>query len=125
MIATGLATRAAPTAWPAPVARWGGDTLWASCAFLAFALWWPAAKTTALGTAALALATTVEFSQLYHATWIDAVRGTRVGALLLGRGFVWSDLLCYAAGTLLAMLLDWLVLLRAPLLRAPPSEPTK
>jgi hypothetical protein len=37
-------------------------------------------------------------SQLYHAPWIDSNRGTTLGALVLGHGFVWSDLACYAVG---------------------------
>ena len=40
----------------------------------------------------------VEFSQLYQAGWINAVRETHLGALVLGRGFLWSDLACYTAG---------------------------
>ena len=38
---------------------------------------------------------TVELSQLYHAPWIDGLRQIRVAALLLGHGFLWSDLVCY------------------------------
>ena len=34
----------------------------------------------------------VEESQLYHASWIDSIRGTTLGALVLGHGFLWSDL---------------------------------
>ena len=44
----------------------------------------------------------IETSQLYHAPWIDAIRRTRPGALVLGYGFLWSDLACYAAGVALA-----------------------
>ena len=40
-------------------------------------------------------------SQLYHAPWIDAIRDTLPGALVLGYGFLWSDLACYAAGVAL------------------------
>jgi hypothetical protein len=46
----------------------------------------------------------VEVSQLYHSPWIDAIRRTAVGGLLLGFGFVWSDLVCYAVGIGLGML---------------------
>jgi hypothetical protein len=40
----------------------------------------------------------VELSQLYHAPWIDGLRQIRLAALLLGHGFLWSDLVCYAVG---------------------------
>ena len=52
---------------------------------------------------------TDEFSQLYRAPWIDAVRATRLGALVLGQGFLWSDLWCYAAGVTLAAGIDWIL----------------
>jgi hypothetical protein len=41
-------------------------------------------------------------SQLHHAPWIDAIRNTRPGALVLGYGFLWSDLACYVAGVAIA-----------------------
>jgi hypothetical protein len=44
------------------------------------------------------LAASVEVSQLYHAPWIDAIRQTRLGGWVLGFGFLWSDLACYAVG---------------------------
>ena len=46
----------------------------------------------------LAIAFAVEASQLYQAAWLNEVRRTTLGALLLGRGFLWSDLVCYAVG---------------------------
>lgn len=46
-----------------------------------------------------------ELLQLYHAPWIEAIRQTRIGGLLLGFGFLWSDIICYAVGVMLAYLL--------------------
>ncbi len=46
------------------------------------------------------LTVTVELSQLYHAPWIDSIRQTTLGGLILGFGFLWSDLACYALGVL-------------------------
>jgi len=40
----------------------------------------------------------VECSQLYRAEWIDGLRATRLGGLVLGRGWVATDLICYAVG---------------------------
>src|SRR5207237_49913 len=54
-----------------------------------------------LATVALAYSCAIEVSQLYHAPWIDAIRRTLPGALVLGYGFLWSDLVCYAAGVAL------------------------
>lgn len=40
----------------------------------------------------------IELSQLYHALWIDAIRNTTLGGLIIGFGFLWSDLVCYTIG---------------------------
>lgn len=88
------------------MARYAGDALWATMVFWWLALLAPRARTWALGAAAFGIAVTVEISQLVHAPWLDALRATRVGALVLGQGFLWSDLACYAVGAGLAALLD-------------------
>lgn len=71
-----------------------------------FALVLPRAGTRRLALAALVFAVLIELSQLYRAPWIDAVRASRPGALVLGQGFLWSDLACYAVGVSLAALVD-------------------
>lgn len=48
--------------------------------------------------AALAFSYCIEISQLYHAPWIDALRSNSLGGLVLGFGFLWSDLFCYTVG---------------------------
>jgi hypothetical protein len=55
---------------------------------------------------ALGLSLLVELSQLYHAPWIDSVRQTTIGGLILGFGFLWSDLACYASGVGLGVALE-------------------
>jgi hypothetical protein len=40
---------------------------------------------------------TIEFSQLYHAPWIDRVRQTVFGRLVLGSDFAWLDMGAYLA----------------------------
>ncbi|MCY7330065.1 MAG: DUF2809 domain-containing protein [Saprospiraceae bacterium] len=39
--------------------------------------------------------------QLYHAPWMDGLRVTRLGGLILGFGCLWSDLGCYTLGAFL------------------------
>ena len=43
-----------------------------------------------------------EFSQLSNAAILVAIRQTYAGRLLFGVGFLWSYLVCYAIGTLIA-----------------------
>ncbi len=108
-IVLGLATRATPGAFPGVVAQYGGDTLWATMVAWLAALVRPAARTRTIALVALGVAWTVEVSQLWHAPWLDAIRATRLGALVLGQGFLWSDLACYAAGAALGGLSEWAV----------------
>jgi hypothetical protein len=105
----GLATRWDPASFPASIVRHGGDALWAAMVFWLVALLRPTTATSRVAIIALTIALTVEASQLYQAPWIDAARATPLGALLLGQGFLWVDLLRYAAGVALAAMLDgWL-----------------
>lgn len=108
-VALGLATRWYPAAFPAVVAQYGGDVLWAGMVAWLVALLRPSWTTVRVALAAFAIALVVECSQLYHADWIDGLRATRPGALVLGQGFLWSDLLSYAVGIALVAALDrWL-----------------
>jgi hypothetical protein len=52
----------------------------------------------------------IEFSQLYKAPWINELRHTLFGRLVLGEGFLWSDLLCYTIGVGLGIIIDLRVL---------------
>jgi hypothetical protein len=105
-VAMGLATRRFRRALPAVVGLYGGDVLWAAMVYLLAAAIWPWASMRRLALGAAAFALVIEVGQLYHAPWIDAVRGTRLGGLVLGFGFLWSDLACYAVGIALAVLID-------------------
>lgn len=49
----------------------------------------------------------IEFLQLVQIDWLIAIRKTTLGHYILGQGFLWSDLICYVIGTLLAFLIDW------------------
>jgi hypothetical protein len=109
-IAAGLASRGWDAALPVFISRYAGDTLWASMVVWLLAIVWPRASTAWLASVALAIAVADELSQLYHAEWIDQIRATRPGALVLGQGFLWSDLVCYIVGVGLAASIDgWIV----------------
>jgi len=98
IVAAGLASRRFGHLLPSFVATYAGDTLWASMVFVGLGLMFPRAGTRSLAIAALGFAVADEISQLYHVPWIDAIRATRLGALVLGYGFLWSDLACYTVG---------------------------
>lgn len=98
VVALGLGSRSGWAAMPGFVAEYAGDTLWALTAFLAVGLLAPTISTLRAASIAAAFALLIELSQLHHAAWIDGLRDTRVGGLVLGYGFLWSDLACYAVG---------------------------
>jgi len=79
-------------------AAYAGDTLWALVAFLGIGLLLPKASTWRIAFLAMSFSVIIEVSQLYHASWIDSIRQTTKGGLILGFGFLWSDLACYAVG---------------------------
>ncbi len=106
VIALGLASRSKSLPMPSLIAAYGGDTLWALMAFLGLGFLFPSLSTARLAALALGFSFLIEVSQLYQAPWINALRDTRPGALILGHGFLWSDLVCYTAGVVLGALLE-------------------
>jgi hypothetical protein len=100
-----LATRSHHQWFSPLIVEYGGDTIWAGMflfflrmIFLHTPLWKLAIINYALGVAD-------EFSQRYQAPWANSIRATTLGRLLFGAGFLWSDILCYAIGTLLAFII--------------------
>ena len=108
VVAAGLATRRYGSVLPELVAVYGGDTLWALMVFIGLGLVFPNRPTRWIAVVALAVSFGVEFSQLYHPAWLEALRRSRVGALILGQGFLWSDLVCYTVGIGLGAALELL-----------------
>jgi hypothetical protein len=49
---------------------------------------------------------TIEVSPLYHAPWLDSIRGTTTGGMVLGDDFVSSDLARHAVGAGLGILIE-------------------
>ncbi len=108
VIGLGLASRRWPL-FPAVLGNYPGDALWAVLVFLLLAVLLRRQTTLRLAASTLVVAFVVEFGQLYHAPWIDAVRGTRLGRLVLGSGFDPVDLAAYTIGVVIVIPLDgWL-----------------
>ena len=102
----GLASRRWGDRLPDFIAEYAGDTLWALLVFLGVGWLRPKNSTLRVGSFALLFAYVIEVSQLYHAPWIESLRGTTVGGLILGFGFLWSDFACYTAGVLAGMVAE-------------------
>jgi len=97
-ILIGLASRHYSTVLPQWVHAYLGDGLWALMIFLMFGFIFRRKDSRWIAIMALAFSYGIELSQLYHAPWIDALRANKLGGLILGFGFLWSDLICYTVG---------------------------
>ena len=98
VILLGLASRSYSPPLPPAVKEYAGDALWALAAYLAVAFLFPRLPVKSVAAAAGLFSLAVEVSQFYHAPWIDNIRRMRIGGLVLGYGFLWSDLVCYGVG---------------------------
>jgi hypothetical protein len=97
-IPLGLLIRSTLIPLPYVVAAYLGDVLWPLVPFFLLCAAFPQQKTRTLALATLLFAFTIEFTQLYRAPWINAVREIRVLGLVLGYGFEAMDFVCYAVG---------------------------
>lgn len=109
VIALGLASRKFPTLFPAIFGKYPGDALWALMVFVGLAFVKPRASTAHLSVLAFAISCAIEFSQLYRAPWLNEIRGTTIGHLVLGSTFSWPDIAAYAVGVLVGALIDALL----------------
>lgn len=94
----GIASRKLGAYLPEFLRLYAGDTLWAMMVYFGLRFLAPHMKIYKTMAFALLFSFGIEISQLYQAPWINHIRETTLGALVLGRGFLWSDLICYAVG---------------------------
>jgi len=106
----GIGSRFFAEVLPNFIANFAGDTFWAMAVYFLVRFVFPSKNKIQSSIISFAFSVLIEISQLYHAPWIDDIRKTIIGGLILGFGFVWSDLICYAAGIIIGLLLDSLLL---------------
>ncbi|QYG88124.1 ribosomal maturation YjgA family protein [Bacillus atrophaeus] len=102
----GLLSRKIPDVLPDVLNIYAGDALWALMIFLGAGFVFHTMKTSRTGLISLAFCYLIECSQLYHADWIDRIRDTTLGGLVLGYGFLWSDLGAYTIGIGIGVVID-------------------
>jgi hypothetical protein len=86
-----------------------GDILWALMVYFIARFLFINRPIKFVVTASLLFCFAIEFSQLYKAPWINDLRHTLFGRLVLGAGFLWSDLLCYVVGVGIGVTINWLI----------------
>jgi len=104
---------------PIGIVKYGGSVLWATMVFFLVAALLPRLPRPRLARIAMGIAVGVELVRLVHAPWLDAFRLTLAGALLLGQIFSVWNLLAYAVGILLGVVVDQVIISRRPLWRRP------
>ena len=103
VVVLGMGSRHYASELPGFIAAYAGDTAWALLVFLLIGILMPRLPTLQVALAAALFSLLIELSQLYRAPWIDSIRKTTPGALVLGFGFLWSDLVCYAVGIMIGV----------------------
>ncbi|EJQ51388.1 Uncharacterized protein BWINRASL_02618 [Bacillus mycoides] len=109
VIIVGLSSRKFAFALPDLLNEYLGDALWALMIFTGFGFLFPKIETKKLAFISLIFCYGIEISQLYHAEWIDSIRATTLGGLVLGYGFLWSDLVAYTIGVGVGMFCEFML----------------
>jgi hypothetical protein len=99
-IPLGLASRVATLPMPSVVRTYGGDILSATCIY--FGVRWVMHQSNIWHSATIAyiVCVLIELQQLITWTPLRHLRDDTPMAILLGHGFLWSDLVCYGVGVI-------------------------
>ena len=92
---------------PAFIAEYSGDVLYASMFYILFGFCFPKWPIWKVALFTLISCYSIEFLQLYKPHWLQIIRHNRLGGLILGFDFVWSDLICYTVGAILGIIAEW------------------
>ncbi|WP_042146643.1 DUF2809 domain-containing protein [Paucisalibacillus sp. EB02] len=107
----GLASRKYGYHLPEFIANHSGDALWAMMVYFGFRLFLVRGNMIKVVILSFLFSYGIEFSQLYQEEWINQIRSHSLGALILGRGFLFIDLVRYSIGILIAVIIDKVVLI--------------
>jgi hypothetical protein len=83
-----------------------GDVLYATMSYFLWSAVLPKLKPKSIWLISIVFCFSIEFLQLYQAAWIVEIRSYKLGALILGSGFVFSDLICYVIGASMTFIFD-------------------
>ncbi len=100
-IPLGLASRVHGLPMPGIVRTYGGDTLSAVCIFFVVRFATPSKSIAHSVVLGFSICVLIEIQQLYKAPWLVHLRNDTPLGILLGHGWLWSDIVCYLAGSLL------------------------
>lgn len=101
IIILGLLSRVMGMYLPEFLHTYAGDTLWGAMVFVLAAIIFSKKSTTYVMWTAILFAYAVECSQLIQTEILLNIRSSTFGGLLLGHGFLLSDIICYTVGIML------------------------
>lgn len=105
-ILLGLASRKYSHLIPLFLANNAGDAIWAMMVYFGFRFLLVKKSQSLSVLLSFLFSFGIEFSQMYQGELINQIRGTFLGALILGKGFLTADLLRYTTGIIIAAVLD-------------------
>lgn len=106
IILLGLASRKYSDHLLSFIAENSGDMLWAMMVYFGFRFLLVNKNMLTAVILSFLFSYAIELSQLYQEVWINQIRGTTFGALILGKGFLAVDLIRYTAGIIIGTVLD-------------------
>ena len=109
-IICGLLSRKYSLHLPQFIAENAGDAIWAMMVYFGFRFLLVRKSLLIAFLFSFFFCFGIEFSQLYQEDWINQIRATTLGALVLGKGFLAVDLMRYTVGIVIATGLDWALL---------------
>ncbi|OAB47055.1 hypothetical protein PBAT_08335 [Paenibacillus antarcticus] len=107
VIILGMSSRSFTDVLPLFISRHFGDALWASMVYFGCRILFLRQRLLMSVYLSMIFSFTIEFSQLYQAGWINDIRSTLLGALILGKGFLGIDLIRYTVGIVISFVADW------------------
>ena len=113
MVVIGLGLGSRTRIIPELIYPYLGDALYALMFFFMVGFMFPNMRTAKVFLISVGICYLIEFSQFYQAEWMNAIRNTRLGGLVLGFGFLWSDLVSYFVGGLIGMGVEYVICRKA------------
>lgn len=108
----GLSARHFSMYLPNEINLYLGDALWALMIFFLLGILFKGRETQWIVALAFLFTFGIEGSQLYHSPWIDALRQTTLGGLVLGYTFLWRDLVSYSLGIGIGILVERFIIFK-------------
>lgn len=105
----GLGSRKFPDLFSPFLAEYLGDTMWTLFFYAFFRIVFYKMTSFKIFVITYIFSVFIELSQLIKTDFLNQIRQTFLGGLILGFGFLWSDLICYLIGALIGLLLEKLI----------------